>query len=197
MGGGRGGMADLLATVRVPAVAECDVKMAESHREKAFACYQQWSKLPVTERAAALREPARKARVLGEGFERKPISLVEAEQTPRELELHPALGDFQPVADGCGVPRERAEALSQHLGDVIVRELAHQGCQKCQLGLIPTVMPWADLQWRWPVRVFRRPTVEKREQFGKPGGLAGSARTSGRPCRAHVLDGHAKHVREV
>ena len=47
-----------LATVRVPAVAECDVKMAESHREKAFACYQQWSKLPVTERAAALRRAA-------------------------------------------------------------------------------------------------------------------------------------------
>ena len=45
-----------LATVQVPSVAEFDIKLAESQREKAFVCYQQWSDVPVAERAAALRD---------------------------------------------------------------------------------------------------------------------------------------------
>ena len=47
-----------LATVQVPSVAEFDIKLAESQREKAFVCYQQWSDVPVAERAAALRRAA-------------------------------------------------------------------------------------------------------------------------------------------
>ena len=47
-----------LATVQVPSVAEFDIKLAESQREKAFVCYQQWSDMPVAERAAALRRAA-------------------------------------------------------------------------------------------------------------------------------------------
>jgi RHH-type proline utilization regulon transcriptional repressor/proline dehydrogenase/delta 1-pyrroline-5-carboxylate dehydrogenase len=47
-----------LDTVQVPAVAEFDVKTAPSQRDLAQVCYQQWSKVPVAERAAALRRAA-------------------------------------------------------------------------------------------------------------------------------------------
>jgi RHH-type proline utilization regulon transcriptional repressor/proline dehydrogenase/delta 1-pyrroline-5-carboxylate dehydrogenase len=47
-----------LDTVQVPVVAEFDVKTAPSQRDLAQVCYQQWSKVPVAERAAALRRAA-------------------------------------------------------------------------------------------------------------------------------------------
>jgi RHH-type proline utilization regulon transcriptional repressor/proline dehydrogenase/delta 1-pyrroline-5-carboxylate dehydrogenase len=47
-----------LDTVQVPVVAEFDVKTAPSQRDLARVCYQQWSKVPVAERAAALRRAA-------------------------------------------------------------------------------------------------------------------------------------------
>ncbi|MBK7120882.1 MAG: L-glutamate gamma-semialdehyde dehydrogenase [Comamonadaceae bacterium] len=47
-----------LDTVQVPVVAEFDVKTAPSQRDLAQVCYQQWSKVPVVERAAALRRAA-------------------------------------------------------------------------------------------------------------------------------------------
>jgi RHH-type proline utilization regulon transcriptional repressor/proline dehydrogenase/delta 1-pyrroline-5-carboxylate dehydrogenase len=47
-----------LDTVQVPVVAEFDVKTAPSQRDLAQVCYRQWSKVPVAERAAALRRAA-------------------------------------------------------------------------------------------------------------------------------------------
>jgi len=47
-----------LDTVQVPAMAEFDVKTVPSRRDLAQVCYQQWSKVPVAERAAALRRAA-------------------------------------------------------------------------------------------------------------------------------------------
>jgi RHH-type proline utilization regulon transcriptional repressor/proline dehydrogenase/delta 1-pyrroline-5-carboxylate dehydrogenase len=47
-----------LQTVQVPVIQEFDVKLASSQRQKAQVCYQQWSEVPVAERAAALRRTA-------------------------------------------------------------------------------------------------------------------------------------------
>jgi RHH-type proline utilization regulon transcriptional repressor/proline dehydrogenase/delta 1-pyrroline-5-carboxylate dehydrogenase len=54
----RAPLLEALKTVQVPVIAEFDVKMATSQRQLAQVCYQQWSEVPVTQRAAALRRAA-------------------------------------------------------------------------------------------------------------------------------------------
>ena len=54
----RAPLLEALKTVQVPVIAEFDIKMATSQRELAQVCYQQWSEVPVTQRASALRRAA-------------------------------------------------------------------------------------------------------------------------------------------